>query len=137
MATSYNNGIPLDTDTEAVRMYPASGAEFVDTTNRVAVIEQGQFDYETVAASQTDQTLGVTGAVGDFLHRLVCVVTTAATAQVQIKDGSGSAITVFPNNPGGGVGTYPVELNITSTAGAWRVTTGAGVAVLAVGRFTV
>lgn len=136
MATSYNGGIPLDTDTEAVRMYPASGAEFVDTSNRVAVVEQGQFDYETVAASQTNQVLGATGGLGDFLHRLVCVVTTALTAQVQIKDGANTAITVFPNSPGGGVGTYLVELNITSTNGAWQVTTGAGVAVIGIGRFT-
>lgn len=120
----------------SVHVKITDGGPSVDGDNGVTVVEQGQFDYETVAASQSDQTLGVTGAVGDFLHRLVCVVTTAATAQVQIKDGSGSAITVFPNSPGGGVGTYPVELNITSTGGAWKVTTGAGVAVLAVGRFT-
>lgn len=135
MAISYNAGLPLDTDSEAVRTYPASGAEFVDTTNSVAVVEQGQFDYETVAASQTNQVLGVTGALGDFLHRLVCVVATAATAQVQIKDGANAAITVFPNSPGGGIGTYTIELNITSTNGAWQITTGAGVSVIGIGRF--
>ena len=120
----------------ALNIFSTNGVDFVDVANGVAVVEQGQFDYETVAASQTDQVLGVTGATGDFLHQLIIVVSTAATAQVQIKDGSGSAITVFPNSPGGGIGTYTVELNIRSTSGAWRVTTGAGVAVLAVGRFT-
>ena len=108
----------------------------VDDNAGVMVVEQGQFDYETVAASQTDQTLGVTGALGDFLHRLIIIVTTAATAAVSIKDGSGSSIAVFPNSPGGGVGTYVVELNIRSTDGAWKVTTGAGVEVIAIGRFT-
>lgn len=108
----------------------------VDDSNGCMVVEQGQFDYETVAASQSDQVLGNTGALGDFLHRLICVVATAATAQVQINDGAGSAITVLPNSPGGGVGTYSIELNITSTGGAWKVTTGAGVSVIAVGRFT-
>lgn len=107
-----------------------------DILNNVQVVEQGQFDYETVAAGQSDQTLGGTGAAGDFLHRLICVVATAATAQVQIKDGVGSAITVLPNSPGGGVGTYSIELNIVSTAGALKVTTGAGVSVIAVGRFS-
>lgn len=107
-----------------------------DSANNVQVVEQGQYDYETVAASQTDQVLGVTGAAGDFLHKLICVVTTAATAVVQIKDGGGSAITVFPNSPGGGVGTYVLDFNIVSTAGAWKVTTGAGVAVIGIGRFT-
>lgn len=93
-------------------------------------------DYETVAASQTDQALGATGAAGDYLASLVIVVSTALTAQVQIKDGSGSAITVFPNSPGGGVGTYVIRLGLTSTSGAWKVTTGAGSAVIATGQFT-
>jgi hypothetical protein len=91
--------------------------------------------YETVAASQTDQALGTNGAAGDFLEGLICVVTTAATSQVQIKDGSGSAITVLPNNVGPGVGTYNIPLGLTSKSGAWRITTAAGVAVIAVGRF--
>lgn len=92
--------------------------------------------YETIAASQTDQVLGATGAAGDYLSHLVCVVTTAATAQVQIQDGSDSAITVFPNDPGAGVGTYTVPLGLSSRSGAWSVTTGAGVAVIAAGHFT-
>jgi hypothetical protein len=136
MAISYNAGLPLDTDSEAVRTYPASGAEHVDTTNRVAVVEQGQFDYETVAVSQADQVLGVTGAAGDFLHKLIITVGTAATAAVSIKDGGGSAIPILPNSPGGGIGVYVVEINAVSTAGAWKVTTGAGSTVLAIGRFT-
>lgn len=92
--------------------------------------------YETVAASQTDQVMGPTGAAGDILERLVIVVATAATAAVSIKDGGGSAITVFPNSPGGGIGTYYVPLGARSSAGAWKVTTGAGSSVIAVGKFT-
>jgi len=92
--------------------------------------------YETVAASQTDQSLGATGAAGDYLEMLICVVATAATSQVQIKDGAGSAITVLPNAVGGGVGTYPIPIGLVSTGGAWKVTTAAGVSVLATGNFT-
>lgn len=110
--------------------------ESTDKTNGATVVEQGQFDYEAVAASQTDQVLGVTGATGDFLHKLVIVVATAATAATSIKDGSGSAISVLPNSPGGGIGVYEVEFNMVSTGGAWKVTTGAGASVIAVGRFT-
>ncbi|HEX5074261.1 MAG TPA: hypothetical protein VFW03_13685 [Gemmatimonadaceae bacterium] len=91
--------------------------------------------YETVAASQTDQVLGATGAAGDYLDRLICVVTTAATAAVTITDGS-TAIAIFPNSPGGGVGTYVVETRLRSKTGPWKVTTGAGVAVIAAGNFT-
>lgn len=92
-------------------------------------------EYETVAASQTDQVLGSTGRIGDYLEGVLCVVATAATAQVQIKDGAGSAITIFPNSPGNGIGSYYVYLGIKSTAGAWKVTTAAGVSVVATGNF--
>lgn len=99
-------------------------------------VRDSEGDYETVAASQSDQALGVAGAAGDWLQRLIIVVATAATAQVQIKDGSGSAITVFPNSPGGGVGTYTIEVGMKSVSGAWKVTTGAGSSVIAVGDFS-
>ena len=93
-------------------------------------------EYETVAASQTDQVLGNTGAAGDYLGKLIIVVATAATAQVQIKDGSGSAITVFPNSPGSGIGTYTIPIELLSTSGAWKITTGAGSSVIACGLFS-
>jgi hypothetical protein len=93
-------------------------------------------DYETVAASQTDQVMGGSGAKGDLLTLLICVVSTAATAQVQIQDGNGTEITVLPNSPGAGVGTYVIPLNLVSRTGAWSITTGAGVAVIATGEFT-
>jgi hypothetical protein len=93
-------------------------------------------EYETAAAGVTDQALGATGAAGDYLEGLLCIVSTAATAQVQIKDGNGSAITVFPNNPGAGVGSFYLPIKARSLAGAWKVTTGAGVAVFATGNFT-
>lgn len=93
--------------------------------------------YETVAASQTAQALGSGGgAKGDYLKHLTVVVGTAATAQVQIKDGSDTAITVFPNSPGGGIGTYTVKIEACSRTGAWQVTTGAGSSVVASGHFS-
>lgn len=96
-----------------------------------------RYQYEHVAASQSLQVLGGTGAAGDYVHRLVCTVSTAATALVQIKDGAtGLLHTVLPNSPGGGIGNYNIELNIVSRVGAWQVTTGAGVEVVAVGVFS-
>jgi hypothetical protein len=98
----------------------------------------GAEEYLTVAISQTDFTLngGSGGAQGDYITRLVCSVATAATGNVSIKDGGGSSIAILPASPGGGVGVYVVDLGITSIAGAWKVTTGAGVTVLAIGEFT-
>lgn len=105
-----------------------------DPVNNVIRTEQ-QMEYETVAAGQTAQVLGATGAAGDLLSHLIIVVSTAATAAVSILDDA-TSIAVFPNSPGGGVGTYYVPLNIASINGAWKVTTGAGVTVVAVGRFS-
>jgi len=99
-----------------------------------------RYQYEHVAASQTAQVLGTAGAKGDYIHRLICTVTTAATGNVVLVDGSGTGIlthTVCPASPGSGIGVYNVEVNAVSADGAWKVTTGAGVEVMAVGIFNV
>ena len=96
-------------------------------------------DYETVAAGQSDQVLGPVGAQGDILETLIITVGTAASAAVSIKDGNGSSIPILPNSPGGGVGVYVVPIGarcVNATTPGWKVTTGAGSTVLAVGRFT-
>lgn len=98
-----------------------------------------RYQYETVAASQTEQVLGPTGAVGDYLHRLICTVTTGATGNVVIVDGTGTGIlthTVLPASASVIPGVYNIELNAVSADGAWKVTTGAGVEVMAVGIFS-
>jgi hypothetical protein len=100
------------------------------------VVPDTAVDYETVAISQSDQALGTVGGVGDYLESLVCVVATAATSTVSIKDGAGSSIAILPANVGGGIGTYTILLGIKSASGAWSVTTGAGVTVVATGRFS-
>lgn len=96
-------------------------------------------DYRAIAASQTDAVVGNAGKQGDIIERLVITVTTAASAVVSLKDGAaGASIPIFPNNPGGGIGTYTVLLGAKATATAnpgWRITTGAGSTVVAVGRF--
>ena len=92
---------------------------------------------QVIAPSATNTPLAQSGlgAIGDYISHLVCVVATAATAQVQIKDGSGTAVTVLPNSPGGGIGTYVIPSLGASLLGAWQISTGAGVTVIARGRF--
>ncbi len=104
-----------------------------------APVVAASLQYETVAASASDQILGATGAVGDYLEGVLCVVATAATSQVQIKDGNGSAITVLPNAVGAGIGTYYVPLGLVTanaTTPGWKITTAAGVSVIGTGKFT-
>jgi hypothetical protein len=91
--------------------------------------------YETVAASQTAQVLGVTGAKGDYIHRLIISVNTAATASVTIIDGS-TSIAVLTGSATVVPGVYSVEMNMAAATGPWKVTTGAGATVIAVGIFT-
>jgi len=93
-------------------------------------------DYETVAASQTDQILGPVGAVGNVLERLICTVTTSTSA-VDLQDGNGTAFSIVPANAP--IGVHVVEIGarcVNATTPGWKVTTAAGVSVLAVGRFT-
>jgi len=91
-------------------------------------------NYETVAASQSDQVIGSTGATGDLLERVIVSVATSATGTCSIKDGSGSAIVLTAANTP--IGVYTVELGARSSGGAWKVTTGAGATAIAVGKFT-
>lgn len=109
------------------------------TTNKVYITDINAGDYETVAASQSDQSLGATGAAGDYLAGVLIVPGTTAAGAVSIKDGGGSAISVFA---GGGTTAlttlipFFVPLGIKSAAGAWKVTTGANVTAIGVGNFT-
>ena len=89
--------------------------------------------YEHVANSVTAQVLGTTGAIGDYLHRLVVTVNTAATGTVVLTDGSFAHTLVRANTP---IGVYSLEMNAISQTTGWKVTTGAGAEVLAMGNFT-
>jgi hypothetical protein len=89
--------------------------------------------YEHVAASQTAQVLGTTGATGDYLHRLVITVSATATSTVSLLDNTSSHVLVAANTA---IGVYSIEINTFSKNGAWKITTGAGAEVVAVGNFT-
>jgi hypothetical protein len=89
--------------------------------------------YETVAASQTAQVLGTTGGTGDTLMRLIITVGTAATSTVALLDNTTSYAIMAANTP---IGVYQIEINAVSVSGAWKITTGAGATVMAVGNFT-
>ncbi|MFZ9649735.1 MAG: hypothetical protein ACO29C_06565 [Fluviibacter sp.] len=96
-----------------------------------------RYQYEHVAASQTAQVLGGTGAKGDYIQRLVCTITSATTGNVVLVDGSGTGVlthTLVPAN--NGIGVVNLELNAISQDGAWKITTGAGVEVMAIGIFS-
>jgi hypothetical protein len=97
-------------------------------------------DYKAIAAGSTDSVLGAVGAVGDYLSHIIITPLTDACGAVSIKDGPGGAtITLFV---GGGTVALPilapiaVPIGATALAAGWRITTGANVSALAVGKFT-
>jgi hypothetical protein len=92
------------------------------------------YTYETVAASQTAQVLGVTGGQGDYIDRLIITVATAATGTEALLDGATSIPITAANTP---IGVYVVPLGLYSATGPWKITTGAGATVIGVGDFAV
>jgi hypothetical protein len=94
--------------------------------------------YETVAASQTDQAMGGTGATGDYLAGVLIVPATTSPGAVQIQDGSGTEITIFTGGASSVTTLTPfmVPVGACSRSGAWSITTGANVSAIGVGMFT-
>lgn len=111
--------------------------QVVTEASPLPVSAQG-LDYETIAASQTDQTLGATGATGDDLEGLLIIPASTSPGAVTVKDGAGSAITVFAGGASSVSNLVPFWVSFPgrSTAGAWKVTTGASVSAVAFGDFT-
>lgn len=94
-------------------------------------------EYETVAASQTAQVLGATGATGDFIAGVLVVPATTSPGNVLLLDNA-TSITVFT---GGGTSVsnlvpFYIPLGMTSVSGAWKLTTGSNVSCIGIGNFT-
>lgn len=94
-------------------------------------------DYETVAALQTAQVVGPTGAVGDYISHILVIPATTAPGNVILLDGA-TSITVFVGGSASVATLTPfiIPLNMISVSGAWKITTGANVSCIAVGDFT-
>lgn len=95
--------------------------------------------YVAVAASQTDAIIQAsTGAAGDYLDHVIVVPATTAPGVVTIKDNA----TALISYPGGGTTAlltltpFTIYVGAVSSSGAWKITTGANVSILAVGRFS-
>jgi hypothetical protein len=101
-------------------------------------VRDGTVEYETVAASATDQALGATGAAGDYLSHLTITPATTSPGAVSIKDGGGAPIPLFAGGASSVASLIPfsVAWGAKSLSGAWKVTTGANVSAVAFGDFT-
>lgn len=94
-------------------------------------------EYETVAASQTGQALGATGATGDYIAGVLVIPATTSPGNVLLLDGA-TSITVFAGGANSVSTLIPffIPLGVNSVSGAWKLTTGANVSCIGVGNFT-
>ena len=92
--------------------------------------------YETVAASQTAQVLGGSGAKGDYISHVLVIPATTSPGNVLLLDGA-TSITIFTGGATSVTGLNPfhIVLGANAVTGPWKITTGANVSVVAFGRF--
>jgi hypothetical protein len=99
-------------------------------------------DYQAVPASTTVVFQGkrgtVGGKIGDYLRIVTIVPTTTSPGAVTIKDGTDTAITIFPGGASSvqGLASFQVFLDLKSKVGGWTIATGANVSVLVSGDAT-
>ena len=103
----------------------------------LALANFGAGEYETVAASQTAQTLGATGATGDYISGVLVVPATTSPGNVLLLDNA-TSITVFAGGASSVSNLVPffIPLGMISVSGAWKITTGANVSCIGIGNFT-
>jgi hypothetical protein len=140
LSAEYNSTPPVLTNGEETPLQTNSSGDLkVSLTNAgTSVPIFTAFEYETVAASQTAQVIGATGAAGDYLSHVVVSPAVAACGVVTILDNA-TTIVAFP---GGGTTAlsnlipFVIPVGMKSVSGAWKITTGANVSCAAVGDFT-
>lgn len=107
----------------------------------VGVVNGGS-TYQAVAASQTATVLQTsTGATGDYLSHCDIYPTSTSPGVVTVFDNTNAAAGSAILFPGGAsslsnLAPIPVPVGAVSTAGAWKVTTGANVSVVCYGKFS-
>jgi hypothetical protein len=92
-------------------------------------------EYETVAAGQTAQVLGATGATGDYLSHVILQPAALTAGTTTILD---NATVIYTYTAGTLSDLRPITIPVGafSVSGAWKITTGANMAALAIGNFT-
>lgn len=110
--------------------------ELAASTEHVRVVNSAG-EYETVAAGQTAQVIGATGAIGDYISHILVIPATTSPGAITLLDNA-TSITVFAGGASSVSNLVPfaIPLGMFSVSGAWNITTGANVSVIAVGNFT-
>jgi hypothetical protein len=91
-----------------------------------------------VAASQTAVVLqSSTGAIGDYVSGILVIPTSTSPGNVILIDNA-TSITVFTGGASSITNLVPffIPLGAVSRNGAWKITTGVNLSVVAVGKFS-
>jgi len=139
------DGTGNDADVATGKPLPVQlrGSDGTDRSNSlpvsgtVSITDISNAEYETVAASQTAQVLGATGATGDYISGLLVIPATTSPGLVTLLDNA-TSIPVFVGGASSVSNLVPffIPLGMKSVSGAWKVTTGANVSVIGIGNFT-
>jgi hypothetical protein len=106
----------------------------IGTNASGVMVTETRWNYEDVAASQTDQVMGSTGAIGDMLHSIFCTFSADPSTGVSVEDATGTNFIVI-NDPGAAANLNTGALDWRSAIGAWEVTTGTNTTCRVAGRF--
>lgn len=103
----------------------------------VVIADINSGEYETVAASQTAQALGASGATGDYLSGVLVIPATTSPGNILLLDNA-TSITIFTGGASSVSNLVPffIPLGMYSVSGAWKLTTGANVSAIGIGNFT-
>ena len=131
------NIIDGDGTSRAMRVWDESGASTGPYSFVPVLGGDLNAEYETVAASQTAQVLGPTGATGDYIAGILVVPATTSPGNVLLLDNA-TSITVFTGGATSVSNLVPffIPLGMKSVSGAWKITTGANVSCIGIGNFT-
>jgi hypothetical protein len=119
----------------------ASSAPVVPATDWVGSTALSKFStgyYVTVAASQTATVLqSSTGATGDYISGILVIPATTSPGNVLLLDNA-TSITVFTGGATSVSNLVPFFIPVggVSRSGAWKLTTGANVSCVAIGKFS-
>jgi hypothetical protein len=138
------DGTANDVDVATGKPFPVQlrGSDGTDRSNLLPVSNTvltnfGAGEYETVAASQTAQVLGATGAAGDYIAGILVIPATTSPGNVLLLDNA-TSITVFTGGASSVSNLVPffIPLGMISVSGAWKITTGSNVSCIGIGNFT-
>jgi hypothetical protein len=117
----------------------ANSAPVVPATDWVGTTALGKFGtgyYVAVGASATATVLqSSTGATGDYISGVLVVPASTSPGQVLLLDNV-TSITIFTGGTVSNIVPFFIPLGAVSRSGAWKLTTGASVSCVAIGKFS-